>query len=89
MRKFVFGLDGLVVQLTGPIILVQFNDMAHVLPELEAIAAQFDEPPTGETRDATHELGPEFAIVLWELGGRLQQQAAAVLRDGYTSPSQH
>jgi hypothetical protein len=87
-RKLVFGFEGLVVQLTGPIILVQFNDMGHVLPDVEAIAAQIDKPPT-ETRDVTHELGSEFAIVLWELGRRLQQQAAAVLRDGSASPSQH
>jgi hypothetical protein len=88
MRTLVFGLDGLVVQLTGPIILVQFNDMAHISSELEAAADQLL-PQPGEPRDATGILAPEVGLVLLELGRRLQQQATVFLDGDDASPSLH
>ncbi len=84
MRKLIFGLDGLVVQLTGPIILVEFKDMGHILQDLESVATQFDEPR--EARDVTSKIAPEMGLVLWQLGWRLQQHAETILDGDNASP---
>lgn len=88
MQTLVVGLDGLVLQLTGSIILVEFTDMAHISSEFEAAAAQLL-PQPGEPRDATGKLAPEIGLVLWELSWRLQQQAEVFLDGDDVSASLH